>query len=58
MKDPSTGKVHVLQQGGGEGAVMFGRCGMGHLGSVSPARFARTSDLTNLAGPASGLVAP
>ncbi len=58
MKDPSTGKVHVLQQGGGEGVVMFGRCGMGHLGSVSPARFVHASDLTNLAGPTSGLVAP
>lgn len=59
MKDPSTGKVRVLQQGsGGEGAAVFGKCGTGHLGSVSPARFVRASDPTNLllAGPASGLV--
>lgn len=59
MKDPSTGKVRVLQQGSGEGAVVFGRCGTGHLGSVSPARSVVISSLANLttAGPvASGLV--
>ncbi len=60
MKDPTTGKVSVLQGSGGEGTGKIGLFDSG-FGSVSLARsgvFA--SQETNLlplaAGPASGLV--